>query len=99
MQRRLRDWAYTAGMAAGGIIFYIPAALGLVATEMARKSSPAKSECEFDGIDDLVYRPVRKLRGKHDLWAELNLAQYFTIVPGIAAVPGGCKAFSRPCLH
>jgi hypothetical protein len=99
MRRRLRDWAYTAGMAAGGVLLYIPAALGLVVTEMTRKRERAEPEFEFDGIGDLKWAPVRKPSQKRDLWAELNLAQYFTIVPAIAAVPGGCKAFSRPCLH
>jgi hypothetical protein len=99
MRRRLRDWAYTAGMAAGGILLYIPAALGLALTEFKRTRVRAEPIYEFDGIGDLKWAPVRKSKQKHDLWAELNLAQYFTIVPGIAAVPGGCKAFSRPCLH
>ncbi len=99
MRFKLGDWAYTAGMAAGGVLLYIPAALGLAVTEMTRTRKRADADCEFDGIGDLVCTPVRKASRKLDLWGELNLAQYFTIVPGIAAVPGGCKAFSRPCLH
>jgi len=96
MRRRIRDMAYTAGMAAGGVILYIPTAIALIVTELTRKRTRAESACDFDGIDDLVCVPVRKSR-TIDLWAELNLAQYFTVVPGIAAVPGGCQAFSRPC--
>lgn len=97
MRLRLGDLAYSAGMAAGGLVLYIPAAIGLMVSELRRKGPQAESRFVFDGIDDLVCVPVRKLRGKTDLWAELKLAQYFTIVPGIAAVPGGCQAFSRPC--
>ncbi len=97
MRRRLRDIAYTAGMAAAGVVLYIPAAIGLIATELTRKPRSGESRFAFDGIDDLVCTPVRKQARKVDLWAELNLTQYFTIVPGIAAVPGGCQAFSRPC--
>ncbi len=98
MRFRLRDWVYTAGMAAGGVVLYIPAAIGLMVDELRRRRPRAESRCAFDGVDDLVCVPVAKLHGKTDLWGQLNLAQYFTIVPGIAAVPGGCKAFSRPCL-
>lgn len=98
MQRRLRDWAYTAGMAAGGVVLYIPAAVGLIVTELTRRKKRVETASDFDGIDDLVCVPVRKRGQRIDLWAELNLAQYFTIVPGIAAVPGSCQAFSRPCL-
>jgi len=99
MRLRLRDIAYSAGMAVGGVVLYIPAAIGLMATDISRKKSRRETRCEFDGIDDLVCVPVRKHAQKTDLWAQLNLAQYFSIVPGIAAVPGGCQAFSRPCLH
>ncbi|WP_443750220.1 hypothetical protein [Asticcacaulis solisilvae] len=98
MRIKLRDMAYTAGMAAGGVILYIPAAIGLVVTGVMSKRKRAESRYDFDGIDELLCVPVAKHR-KTDLWAQLKLAQYFTIVPGIAAVPGGCQAFSRPCLH
>jgi hypothetical protein len=85
----------SAALAVCGVVLYIPAAIGLAAVEMTRRREPEDDRWRFvlPGMVQCLGPTARKT----DLWAHMNLTQYFSITPGATALDSDNCAFSRPC--
>jgi hypothetical protein len=94
LSHRIKDSLYSAGLAACGVILYIPAAVGLAVAELARRPEPDDNRWRFvlPGSDQCLSVTAKK----NDLWAHMNFAQYFSLIPGVTAVSSENCAFSRP---
>ncbi len=95
----IRNAAWTALVALGGIVLYVPAAIGLIVCEAVRRSEPEDNGWRFSlaQVEDAQTIAVT-CRREADLWSQMNLRQYFTVVPGATAVARGFCAFSRPAM-
>lgn len=94
MPARIKDIAYTAGVAIGGILLYVPAAIGMAVTEIFRKRKADDNRWRFT-LMDIDTQPAAVVSAKSDLWSKMNLSQYFRIVPGITAIASEHCAFTR----
>jgi len=87
-------------VAIAGVALYVPAAIGLGVTQLLRRRQTDDSGWRFtlahiEAAQTIAVTPQRKA----DLWSQMNLKQYFTLVPGATAVARGYCAFSRPLSH
>lgn len=89
------DIARSCLLAAGGLILYIPAAVGLMVEEVRRRPQPDDDRWRFV-LPDMEQCLSAKAK-KTDLWAHMNLHQYFSLLPGATALDIDNCAFSRPC--
>ncbi len=85
----------SAALAACGVILYVPAAIGLAVAELSRRPEPDDDRWRFvlPGMAQCLGPTARKT----DLWAHMNLTQYFSLIPGVTALDSDNCAFSRPC--
>ncbi len=89
--------AWTVVVALGGGVLYIPAAIGLGVAALLRRPEPEDDGWRFTLAEIEDARNIAVTCGrKTDLWAQMNLGQYFTVVPGATAIAAGYCAFSRP---
>lgn len=95
ISQRIRQGLYSTGLALGGIILYVPAAIGLAISEIARRPEADDNRWRFvlPGTEQCLGPTARTT----DLWAHMNLMQYFSLLPGVTALDRGNCAFSRPC--
>lgn len=95
IRRPFSDFARSCLLAAGGVLLYIPAAIGLAVEEIRRRPEPDDDRWRFvlPGISQCL-GPTAK---KADLWAHMNLVQYFSLSPRATALDLENCAFSRPC--
>lgn len=94
-QTRFTDIARSCLLAASGVVLYIPAAIGLAIAEIRRRPEADDDRWRFvlPGSDQCLGATARK----SDLWAHMNLRQYFSLTPGVTALSSEHCAFSRPC--
>lgn len=93
--RTLSDITRSCLLAAGGFVLYVPAAIGLLIEEVRRLPEPDDDRWRFVLLGkSQCLGPTAK---KADLWAHMNLAQYFSLSPRATALDLDNCAFSRPC--
>ncbi len=93
--QRIGQGIHSAALAACGVILYIPAGIGLAVAELKRRPEPDDDRWRFilPGMSQCLGPTARKA----DLWAHMNLTQYFSLIPGATALESDNCAFSRPC--
>lgn len=95
ISRKFSDIARSCLLAAGGLVLYVPAAIGLMIEEVRRHEEPDDDRWRFilPGMSQCLGPTARKA----DLWAHMDLAQYFSLSPRATALNLDNCAFSRPC--
>lgn len=93
--QRIGQGIHSAALAASGVILYIPAGIGLAVAELLRRPETDDDRWRFilPGMAQCLGPTARKA----DLWAHMNLSQYFSLIPGATALDCDNRAFSRPC--
>jgi hypothetical protein len=94
-RRTFADMAQSCLLAAGGVLLYVPVAIGLAVEEIRRKPEYDDDRWRFvlPGVAPCL-GPTAK---KDDMWAHMNLTQYFSLSPGATALDIDNCAFSRRC--
>ena len=90
------DIAKTVLLAAAGIVLYVPAAIGMGIAELMRRREDEDAAWRFvvPGIDyDRAHLAPAKRGG---LWSQMRLSDYFSMIPGSAAVVHNRCVIDRP---
>ena len=93
--QKIGQGIHSAALAACGVILYIPAAIGLVAAELSRR--PESDDDRWRFVLPGMAQCLGPTAQKTDLWAHMNLSQYFSLISGATALDRVNCAFSRPC--